>query len=373
MAKYYVQCQTCGTEIRVDLVGKVKDREWKLDNFTWICDECKEKDRQEKNAIAAADAKAKGLPELEGSEKQVAWANTLRQKRLKELENFQYPSIFTTPEKTEATNKSIQALRVVFETETKASCFINTRDYSLTLLVHEIEPEAIPKKEEIIKEHKQADEAKAEAILSPSEPVTATIAEITETKTEITISFPERNEDFRELVKGLGYTWKETKWSKTITASTGTAEDRGAELGCLLLAAGFRIMVFNETIREKILKKDFTEEHRLWIVTLSGEKNTRRLGLKFPYGSGLFEKARKITGSRYSKPFVSVPVEHFEQVLDFAEQHGFKITDSAQKMIDEQIELVKKMTIADLGPVQKSEIVKIESTEIDKDLLDEDV
>ena len=75
MAQYDITYK-CGHTIRKQLIGKINDRmsyiEWCKDN---LCPEC-----VKKHSIEKADkvAKEMGLPELAGSEKQIAWAKTIR-------------------------------------------------------------------------------------------------------------------------------------------------------------------------------------------------------------------------------------------------------------------------------------------------------
>lgn len=80
--KYYGM-YACGHEDAVDIYGPGKDREWKREKeFSRPCPECRKKARQrerdEANKIAAEAAAKMGLPDLIGSEKQVAWAITIR-------------------------------------------------------------------------------------------------------------------------------------------------------------------------------------------------------------------------------------------------------------------------------------------------------
>jgi hypothetical protein len=80
MAKYTIT-HTCGHTEEVQLFGKMEDRERKI---KWLesqeCDECR---KAKANAEAAAAKEARGLADLEGSEKQIAWANTIREKAYK--------------------------------------------------------------------------------------------------------------------------------------------------------------------------------------------------------------------------------------------------------------------------------------------------
>lgn len=85
MAHYTVKCDECGCEFQIVLFGKMSQREWHLEHDSHICDDCTARLRAEQNAKAAAENAAAGLPVLEGTPKQVAWAESIRAKLLAEV------------------------------------------------------------------------------------------------------------------------------------------------------------------------------------------------------------------------------------------------------------------------------------------------
>jgi len=122
--KYQVT-YACGHEGRVALFGKNSEREYKLKHFARICPECAAAQRAKKDEEAVAAAKASGLPELEGSEKQVAWATRIRQNAINEFagwgdEDFE---VFDN-------NKTKDQVKELFEAalkQTRATFWINNR------------------------------------------------------------------------------------------------------------------------------------------------------------------------------------------------------------------------------------------------------
>lgn len=83
MAWYTVE-HACTHEARHQLFGKVSEREWRLERMEGdLCPDClkekRDKEIAEENAKSAERAKEAMLPELAGSEKQIAWATTIRQ------------------------------------------------------------------------------------------------------------------------------------------------------------------------------------------------------------------------------------------------------------------------------------------------------
>lgn len=82
--KYY-GTYSCGHSGEIDIIGPTKDRGWKQEReFEKLCPECRalrrKKMNDEENKKAMDASIEKGLPILSGSEKQIAWATTIRYK-----------------------------------------------------------------------------------------------------------------------------------------------------------------------------------------------------------------------------------------------------------------------------------------------------
>ena len=93
MAKYQVTFG-CGHTEQKELFGKVKERESRIAYWEekGLCTDCykaeQEAKRVRENAEAAQKAEAFGWANLQGSEKQVAWANTIRLNIMRQLEQI---------------------------------------------------------------------------------------------------------------------------------------------------------------------------------------------------------------------------------------------------------------------------------------------
>lgn len=105
--KYTVKC-SCGHEIEVNIYGKESERESKIKWYETeaVCPECY-KSKMENERKAAADGL--NLPELEGSEKQVAWAEKIRAAFIRSYESTVNTYAKGTQEQREATKKAIDA------------------------------------------------------------------------------------------------------------------------------------------------------------------------------------------------------------------------------------------------------------------------
>lgn len=84
MSTYTIN-HTCGHTINHNLLGPIKDRETRASYLeTQPCLDCARAEKTQK-----AQEQNKDLPKLEGTEKQIAWAETIRAQKAKELETLQ--------------------------------------------------------------------------------------------------------------------------------------------------------------------------------------------------------------------------------------------------------------------------------------------
>ena len=84
MAHYNVE-HVCGHDQEIELFGKTSQRYEKIEWMArGLCPDCyrekRQQEREQENARAAKLAKSLGFSQLEGSEKQILWANSIRQK-----------------------------------------------------------------------------------------------------------------------------------------------------------------------------------------------------------------------------------------------------------------------------------------------------
>lgn len=342
MAKYDVT-YSCGHTVTIQLYGKIKDREWKLKNEeTKLCPDCWEKyleeQRAKENAEAAAANKEAGLPELEGTERQVSWAESIRKKVIETAE--EYIARFVKDEVTK--EKCAKALDFI-KSHSAASWWIDHQYFDHWKIARLLEISYA----EFLKAGTEppkpvVDAAKAEATVYPARKITDLVAEIKIQEGGIVaVVFPERNDDLRGVVKELGYSWQGSFWQRKIQPTNGTVEDRAAEAGHKLLSAGFPIRIYDEKIREKAIAGDYEEECKRWVLFREREDEYKGwLAIRWnTYDDDLYKAARRIAGARWSKGSMVVPVENYEEVLRFAEKHEFKISAKAQAAIEAAREL----------------------------------
>lgn len=307
MAKAYAHCATEGCTNQILLFGINRTQAdgkaaWAEKNGM-ICDTCKAKQRDKENRLSAEQNAEDGLPELKGSEKQIAWAETIRAEKLAQIEG----------------DSSMLAK------QTSASWWIEHRNHSARALL-EIESRLAEK--EIVFDVKV--EAEIEATIKAEEPKTNTIAEISILEKTLVVTFPEKLNDFRLLIRSHGFTWFNNKWAKKLTKWNGNPKARAAEIGREILADGYSIRIYDEEIRDMVINGSYEIEKTRWITLYS----PHLLQISWGRNDDCYYAAKALPTAKYVKPNITVAVEQFEQVLDFAQINNFLIDDEAQKAID---------------------------------------
>lgn len=340
MAKYEVT-YTCGHSDTIQLYGKGRDREWKLRNEeSKLCPECYKKylteERNRQNTEAAEANQFAGLPVLEGTESQIAWAESIRKEILANIEK-QILSRITEEKKgeqLEAYNRVVNSIELI-KLHTNASWWIDRRFkvdiYSLQDLIRtEIEA---AKKATAEPPKKIIEAANAEATVYPEKTISNLVAEISIRSEIIEVYYPERNETFRELMYKLNLRW-DNGWKRKFDKFNGSASDRIAEIGNKILLAGFPVRIFDNEIRQKAINGDYISEPTRWVAMRSGGDFSGWLDIFWGRNEDFYKEAKRIAGSRWSKPSVVVPMENYAEVLDFAEINHFLVSDVAKEMIE---------------------------------------
>ena len=386
MAWYDVKCDSCGKEFRVQLLGKVKDREWKVEHCTWTCEECRDKEQKEKaQAAATANAEA-GLPPLKGTEKQIAWAEQIRAEVQPVIdgikEKVQNVILKFREDGNEEEVKKYEEALVAAEyiaEHSWASYWIENRDrFGERFIMQEMErvlPGIRKKEARTERENTQvAIDVKAEATVRPEEPITETVAEIENHENLVSVFLPEKRDDFRAAMREYGYRWSGRRWEKDINSRTGTAGERMAEIGNQLLLRGFIIRIYDSEIRENAINGIYPEEQKRWVMARGNS-----FLLSWPlHEQNLYAKAKKyIRRSTWDREgnVLKVPSEFFEDVLDFAKVYKFSRSEEAEVLAKEAEEVKGKALVC--APVEKEpepepeKIPEPEEYDIDESLRDD--
>lgn len=373
MAHYDIT-YTCGHTDRINLIGPHQRRAARIAYLeSGACFECY---KTEQHQVARAQAEEMDLPPLVGTGKQVAWAESLRiallgkiEAEMAALEERANPDRQRTPAEADAERQILHALAVI-TAEPSAHWWIDHRTDDPVTLIREVARAERQKPSRAEAEEAQAAKAQAAAdaalvlaaaTVRPEQPKTATVAEIRLSGQVVSVTFAEKRDDFREVVKGLGYAWNDGRWQRTIGRFAGTPCDRAAELGQVLLAAGFCIRILDDTLRASAVAGTYTPECTRWVRALTTGPHAGWFVIVWARSEDYYAVARKIINSRYDAPQVVAPPEQFEQVLDFAQRYGFQVSDGAHAIVTLAQAAKEQMLVVQPAPRKKATKAEVPS------------
>lgn len=366
---WYKGVFSCGHEGRVNVVGREKDRQWKIDYaFGKMCEDCYQKhleeEKERKLEEISVHAQINELPDLFGTPKQVDWAMSIRKKLFEQYEK----GTFDLSKETDEINvKGVEKTFDFIIHQKKASFFIDSRDKNITELLGKYYKKVNLSLEDEIEKELEAN-AKIESTVYPKNKITNVPVEIVSDKEEVKAIF-EKNSDFIEIVKKIGYHWNGEYWYKKINETTGSMEDRAAELGNKLLNAGFPVIILDQDVRKKAIDGAFEPECTRWVKSVVG---TNKLVIKWcGFNDELYERSRTLPSAKWENG-MTINVAHHNEVEEFADLYEFKFTDAALRLIKRH-----KANIRSSDPIEVAEIKEIkkdglkEILESSDDILDD--
>ena len=353
-------------------------------NPEWLSElPCRKCWAEEKLEEAMRMRKKFNLPALKGSDKQIDWANLIRSKFVQNLYRSLYGCISLWELEKNAMDKFVslapEHLFLAVDqllSNNSAHFWIDNRRLKVgKILLRELEE--IDVDQYMINHSLPAEEAFNEAFLSPEEPVWNTPVEIEiVNETRVRIRFPYSSRSFWKIVRlELQFDWTGEYWEKTTEMADTSVVDMAADAGHTFLAAGYKVVIWNEAARLKAVSGDYEPIHTRWVFV----DEDGYFALKWGRNDNLYKKARNIAGSKYKKPFVRVIPSEYPDLLDFAEMYDFLFTDEADRLIQEQEILAERSLLVDPAPAKSKKVntnrAILESSkvsnEIDEDLRDD--
>ena len=223
-------------------------------------------------------------------------------------------------------------------------------------------------------------EAPADPVLliQPETCKTVTPAELSLDGNRLTVTFPELREDFRGLIRSLGYRWTGYSWSRSLQPQHGEPLDRAAETGHRILAAGFPVRFRSELVRDHAVAAQYQPEPVCWVHRLTDGPYAGWFLIGWPRNANLYDAAKAIAGSRYVKgEGVAIPPEHFDEAMDFAGLYGAYVSPGAQQLAEEARAARRVVTPprprrAKAKSMERQDLAPPEEVSIDDELRDED-
>lgn len=350
----------CGHTYTVNLIGPNKNREYRLERLkSECCPCCKEEIRkaeiERENNEAAEKSAEMELPELQGSSKQVAWANSIKIRMLNELSGL-----------AEHVNKNYSEKFDQFTDEiinnTSAKWFIDSRDIDLRAAFKDWyeEHKDDDRKEEI--------DAETTEVVKPENSDKPGIVEIKTDSENITAVYV-KDDDFIKICKSFEFKWTGKAWEKKISKYNGGTE-RAVELGYNLLKAGFVVKADKE-LAGRMVSGNFNKEQKNWVdfkggkIVLIWEKYSKKSDI-------YFSESKKLHGSRWSDGFMTVPVDSYQEIRDFAEINGFCISYEAEEAMNAAEEMRNKIETSEISEHEEEKVMTREEI-LEKKLMDDSV
>ena len=338
---YFDGVYSCGHKGRVNIVGPTKDRQRKADwKFSGLCPECAEKYRREKSEAIKNELE---LPDLTGSEKQVAWGNEIRNNFYKLVEERARNGFKITINGNEVIiekEKIYEIVDFLMERKTTAKFWIDNRDkiFIWSMAKTFLYNASIEMEKTIIEELYSEEETVIPENI-PEENRKPGVVKI-KTKAESVSAQYVKDDKLREIVKSLGFRfdYNKSEWVKKITRFTGSSEDRAAELGNKLLLAGFTVSFPNTETKEKAISGNYETECHRWVAWNPKKGSFSVFWDRFDEdGDEMYRRGKTLPGAKYSSDLHGfyVPVEYANTVADFAGIMSCKVSSAAQEAMEE--------------------------------------
>lgn len=349
VAKAECTCSTCGSKfIYRKVVSNSSSarsfEEWASANIT-ECEDCRARRllaaREEENARNAEISREMGYPELKGTEKQVSWATTIREGMMGVLREY-----YSAPERAgkypEMAKMVLDGLSGILLAHTSAAWWIENRCRTVREIfakLRETDKDACAalearmqgKEPEAPKQEPKAAEPEKTEVRPTAEPENRKHSGAADVKAEgdtVTAAY-DRDERFRTLVKGMGFTWSNGRWEIAVSETHGSADNIIAELGSRLLNDGFAVRFDSQELLRKAVSGDYTPMHHRWIWS-----NDKGFYITWAREDDHYRAAKSLPGATYSSPGVVVPERSWDAVMDFAEKFGYSMTMAAREKMD---------------------------------------
>ena len=333
--KYEIE-YACGHTGTVQLFGKTADRERKVKWLeTQICPACEKIEREQRYKAEAAEAQQKadelGLPELKGTEKQINWALTIRDRIYGDCKRF--INLKRHPE-------NQKYLDWLFAHDQASFWIDNRNNVSFLKLKYKKEME----KQEV--EDRIAEDTE---LIKPESQKTDVIAEIKNDGNAVKV-VADKDENIITVVKSIGYKWRDGRWKLKITEKTGDIENRIIETGNQLLNAGVPVKM-DKTLIQRAINGDYTPRSQKWITS-----DGKYIYVSWAKGLDYYKEAKALLGAvwEYGEGMKIKP-EYYEDIREFADLYKFTITPKAADVL--QLAEQRINDVQTVNPVKREQPV----------------
>ena len=322
---------SCGHQGEVDLFGKSRDRERKVKYLeTCICPACQAKKIKK-------EAKDAGLPELEGSEKQIHWALEIRKFQVGKLEDSVSEMISDLENKELTVDISADLVAYCIndaakelKNQTSAHWWIYHREDDMGIMLAEMVMEMLKEMQSLTPSAAEAQEEEKNQILYPEDKASDTVVEI-HVDDQRVVARSKYEKTMVDTVKAEGLWWNPSRKTWELKIYEGESpQDCAAHVGNILLRAGFPVLIRDPEIREKAVTADFPPVQEKWIDRFDDDHLILIHRKNIPE---LYNAVMAIQGSKYHNRQYILPASSAEEIRDFASMMDCSITRAAEKVM----------------------------------------
>lgn len=358
---------SCGHQGEVDLFGKSRDRERKVKYLeTCICPACQ-------TAQIRKEAEDAGLPELEGSEKQIRWALEIRASKIKYTEESIPELVSMIDNKKPALDEVHPLVSRIFylvnemkkigvdialmcvddafdelKNIKSAHWWIDHREDDMAIILAEKVLKMVKETQSITPAATEAQEEEKAHVLHPEDQKSDTIVEI-HTDEQKVITKSSYDKLLVSVMREEGLRWNPSRktWELKIYECE-SPQDGAAQVGNALLRAGFPVLIRDPEMREKAVAANFTPVQDKWVDRYDDDHLILRFGKKT---HDLYNAARTIKGFKLLNRQYILPASSAEEIRDFASMMDFSITGAAEEVMKNYEDSI--LIVAPETPVSK--------------------
>ena len=340
---------SCGHDENVNLTGKQNSQEYADWLAEGLCKECYKAEKAKKEA-EKADAEdvvlAKlGMKELEGSPRQVEWANKIRREKIIAMQQcFEENEAASKDQPEDVLKKYYAAKQNLYAwlcEQTSATFWIDRRNKHFQEIINEFaiekmsvgaEAQADDNRTYNPKEKQESEPALSEEKLEDNViimdgAVKTNVCKIEIDGNEVSVK-SDKDEEVIKICRDHLFKWRNQAWRLTVTEQFGTVEDRVVEIGNVLLNAGYPVWIKDDRLKCKAMAGDYKPVNHFWIEDYDDDFII--IGIKWGENN-LYNKAKRLPGAKWvSGRGMKIPARYYAEIRDFAVNLGYDITKAAQ-------------------------------------------
>ncbi|WP_152047961.1 hypothetical protein [Aureimonas psammosilenae] len=313
----------------MQVYGSRRDRERKAE---WIadrrdCEDCYraelEKKREAELAAAREQAADWELPALEGTEKQIVWAERIRAGYATAVEKVREGDHL---ERNDEEGDFEAGVSKVFA-KSESRFWIDT--------IRDRDPDVAAVRRHMMEVGRKAriePVVDGPTVVRPAgmEPISS--VEILHVPGEVRLSTSRKEcETFIDAIKDIGFRWGGMHWMFDCGCSPVSHDAVAAGIALEVLALGYSAILPQPTVAELVQSGGFERDPpRKLLAAARG----RAFLFRWRRSDDIFDTVKSLPGARWDSPYMRVPATSANEVLDLAEQFGFWISSPATKLAE---------------------------------------